>query len=156
MSLRITACADSIVTLGAIAGDLAKLAPPSEHTTPAGSPRTTPPTDLSPESSNLLGSLEEDTFRRLPSFISDADFIADDLPRNVDYLETHRQEGQPEAFNAFETVDLEGSAAPRRGIVSEVDGETIRLLDPDGLQIVEDYWSTLIAEQQREAEDRSV
>jgi hypothetical protein len=87
-------------------------------------------------------SLEEEVFgKQQPSIVSDADFIADDLPRNADYLESYRST-QPEPLNSFENVDLEGKARP--GVVLDVNGETITLLDPQGTQIVEDYWLTML------------
>lgn len=81
--------------------------------------------------------------------MGDADFVGDDLPQNFDYLHTYRPpSGPPEPLSTFETVELGPSLKP--GVISNVDGETIRLLDPQGIQIVEDYWSTVQAQKREE------
>lgn len=87
-------------------------------------------------------SLDEEAFgKQEPSIVSDADFIADDLPRNPDYLESHRPK-QPERLDSYESVNSDGKARP--GVISDVNGETITLLDPRGIEIVEDYWLSML------------
>lgn len=94
-----------------------------------------------------LAGLGDTTFseREPAAPTDDVDFADDaDLPRNPEFLDYQATGGRPvlESLSSFE--DLGGSSpAPRPGIISEVNGETIRLLHPGGLKLVEDYWQTL-------------
>lgn len=89
-----------------------------------------------------LDSLEEDAFKQQPSIVADADFIDDDLPRNTDFLRPTHPDVRPETLKSFEIVG-DTKSPFRPGLISDVEGETIRLLDPEGIQVVEDYWSSL-------------
>ena len=77
--------------------------------------------------------------------------IDDDLPTNPDYLDEHfgAAAGLREfSDEEFEESDDEGSfvatggEAPQ-GITSTFGGETIRILRPEGLRIIENYFETL-------------
>jgi autophagy-related protein 2 len=91
------------------------------------------------------GSIDEDTFRRLPDPISGMDLIEDDLPTNLDYLDaasrTKREAAGDgsEGLRAWQTEhdDLDNNLA------SEINGETIKILVPGPISLQEDYWDTL-------------
>lgn len=63
------------------------------------------------------------------------EILDDDVPANFDYLADALQQGS--------TVPLASDRDPSRDgegqVISDIDGETIRMLDPDGLQIIDDY-----------------
>lgn len=82
--------------------------------------------------------------------------ISDDLPTNLDYLDEsfgaaaglrELRDDDLDEFDVGETdtdrahTTAVGSQAT--GIVSSVGGETIKIIRPEGIQIVEDYYDTL-------------
>ena len=114
------------------------------------------PAVLSPipmHSSNLTSSLDESAFKSPPEIGPTPDMIYDDLPTNLDYLD--------ESFGAaaglreltdddLDEFDIRDIAAPSEqvkqastGVISSVGGETIRILQPEGINIVEGYYDDL-------------
>jgi autophagy-related protein 2 len=84
--------------------------------------------------------------------------INDDLPSNPDYLDVSF--GAAAGLRELEDDDLEmddpspsqviGRAKPPSypadtGVISSVGGETIKVLDPNGLHVVENFFNTLPA-----------
>ena len=84
--------------------------------------------------------------------------IYDDLPSNPDYLDVSF--GTAAGLRELDDDDLDMDDQSRseqmdstdspshsadNGVVSSVGGETIRLLDPVGLHVVENYFNTLPA-----------
>jgi autophagy-related protein 2 len=90
-------------------------------------------------------------FRRQPDVGPAPDLISDDLPTNPDYLELFSgsaglrelRDDDLEDFDTQELVAQENNLQPT-GLVSLIGGETIRLLRPEGLQIVEHHFDTLV------------
>jgi autophagy-related protein 2 len=84
--------------------------------------------------------------------------IFDDLPSNPDYLDVSF--GAAAGLRELDDDDLDMDDQSRsgqkggtdlpfsssdKGVISSVGGETIRLLDPNGLHIVENFFNTLPA-----------
>lgn len=74
------------------------------------------------------------------------DMINDDLPTNVYYLDDSfgaaagLREIRDDDLDDFENEKIASQASDDLTIVSRVGGETIKILDPQGLDIVEDYF----------------
>ena len=87
----------------------------------------------------------------MPEVGAAPDMIEDDLPTNPDYLDESfgaaaglRELGDDE----FDEDDVEAAYSPSgledpRGVTSVFGGETIRILRPEGIHIVENYFETL-------------
>jgi autophagy-related protein 2 len=84
--------------------------------------------------------------------------IYDDLPSNPDYLDVSF--GAAAGLRELDDDDLDmddqsrseqtggtdlPSSSAEKGVISSVGGETIRLLDPNGLHVVENFFNTLPA-----------
>ena len=104
------------------------------------------------DSPHHTASLDEQAFRRLPEVGAAPDMIEDDLPTNPDYLDEHfgAAAGLREfSDDEFEESDMESSyvqsdtAKDAKGATSAFGGETIRMLHPEGLRIIENYFETL-------------
>ncbi|KAG8881224.1 autophagy- protein 2 [Tulasnella sp. 331] len=104
---------------------------------------------------DLLASLEEDAFN-LPDVGLTGDMIYDDLPTNPDYLDSaYGASGGVDVLpeEAFEELSNgERSPGPETpipgtpeniGVLSNIGGETIRVLDESGLKIIDDYLDTV-------------
>lgn len=83
------------------------------------------------------------------------DMIYDDLPTNMDYLDESfgaaaglrelRDDDLDEFENDVEDEPISALATPgETGIVSRVGGETIKILQPEGIQVKEGYFDNLI------------
>jgi autophagy-related protein 2 len=84
------------------------------------------------------------------------DLISDDLPTNLDYLDASfgtaagLRELRDDDLNEFDVDDKAdidripySVGGPKTGIVSNIGGETIRILRPEGIRIVENYFDNL-------------
>ncbi|KAI0709250.1 hypothetical protein C8Q76DRAFT_654887 [Earliella scabrosa] len=151
--LRIHMCADTMGTLGAFIGDLSS-AFKSPNTGSVEPKRKREPANVSEKSASsrsLLASLDEQAFRRLPEVGAAPDMIEDDLPTNPDYLDEHF--GAAAGLREFSDDEFEESDPDSPSVVPEAErpqgatsaygGETVRILRPEGLHIVEDYFDTL-------------
>jgi autophagy-related protein 2 len=85
------------------------------------------------------------------------DLISDDLPTNLDYLDAsfgtaaglrELRDDDLDEFDLDDKADLEripySIGGPQTGIISSVGGETIKILRPDGIRIVENYFDSLL------------
>lgn len=65
------------------------------------------------------------------------EILDDDVPSNFDYLADALQQGSttPTLGRPHAQLDTQGQ------IISDIDGETIRMLDPRGLQIIDGFLS---------------
>ncbi|KAI0797999.1 hypothetical protein C8Q75DRAFT_709658 [Abortiporus biennis] len=147
LSLRLHLCADTATALTAFITSITSLfANPAEDSPPPERRRPTEVSERSRGQRSMLASLDEHAFRRLPEVGATADMIYDDLPTNPDYLD--------ESFSAAgglreltdDDLDDFGStfnATDQPGVISKYGGETIRILQPEGLQIIEHYYNTL-------------
>jgi len=103
-------------------------------------------------------SIDQHAFQRVPEVGAAPDMINDDLPSNPDYLDVSF--GAAAGLRELEDDDLEvddsnqsqvmGGAKPPSyladtGVISSVGGETIKVLDQNGLHAVENFFNTLPA-----------
>ena len=138
--LRITACADSLATVGALVEDFGRLLAAKDDSTRGA--------DTPPETAdiNVFGSVDEDAFNRLPDVISGADLIDDDLPTNLDYIDeaiktsvksSRKDPLNGEGLRSWYAGDTDAKLA------SEASGETIKILYNEPFELEEGYWASL-------------
>lgn len=94
----------------------------------------------------LLSSLDEEAFKTLPEVGAAPDMINDDLPNNPDYLD--ESFGAAAGFreirdDEFDEEDIPVSDLNAEGVISNVGGETIRMLFDSGINIVEHHFDNL-------------
>lgn len=94
----------------------------------------------------LLSSLDEEAFKAVPEVGAAPDMINDDLPSNPDYLD--ESFGAAAGFreirdDEFDEDDVPVSDNNVRGVVSNVGGETIRILSDSGIKIIEHHFDNL-------------
>lgn len=95
--------------------------------------------------------MDENAFRRrVPEVGAAPDMINDDLPTNLDYLDdafsttAGLRELPEDEFDEFEDNYVQSSDhIDNTGLVSRYGGETIRLLQQEGLHTVEHHFDTL-------------
>lgn len=140
VKVSVTACADSIASFGALAGDLPKLVPSS----PAPTEQRRRQMALD-QSIDVFGSIDLEAFNQAPDIVSGADMIEDDLPTNLDYLDHEARQSQKrpaidrktgETLRSWETPD-------EAFLVSESQGATIKVLMAEPFDDPPDYWETL-------------
>ncbi|KAJ7063368.1 hypothetical protein C8F01DRAFT_1209678 [Mycena amicta] len=147
MGLRLHLCADSLSSVAAFAKDLAK------SFTPTSESRNRPPRSyrlrLPLKLTEFPASVDDMAFNRVPEVGPPADMINDDLPTNMDYLDESfgaaagLRELRDEDLDDFDVDDATLDATSAPGLVSKVGGETIKMLRPQGLHIVEHHFDTL-------------
>jgi len=141
--VKVTACADSFASLGALAGDLAKLAPqkPEPATDAPKKPR---PMALD-QTIDVFASVDMSAFGQAPDIVSGADMIEDDLPTNLDYLDhaarqhmsaprTDKRTG--ETLRSWETTDDADH-------ITEGHHATIKVFMPEAFEQDAGYWDNL-------------
>ncbi|KAK8870012.1 hypothetical protein IAR55_000582 [Kwoniella newhampshirensis] len=137
VQIKVTACADSLATFAQLVSDLQKLLPPRQISTD----HVRSPISMD-QSVDILASVDEDAFNRIPDIVSGADMIDDDLPHNLDYLDhaLRRSGSVPtadsvtgESLRAWQTADGE----------AEIGAQTIKILFTDVFDMDEDYWESL-------------
>ncbi|KAI0721077.1 hypothetical protein C8T65DRAFT_601842 [Cerioporus squamosus] len=152
-NIRLHMCADTMGALGAFIGDLSSAfkPPATESSEPKTKREPANVSEKPPSSRGLLASLDEQAFRRLPEVGAAPDMIEDDLPTNPDYLDEHfgAAAGLRElSDDEFEESDpdspsvVPGVETPA-GVTSAFGGETIRMLHPEGIHVIENYFDTL-------------
>jgi autophagy-related protein 2 len=163
--LRITACADSLATLGALVGDVVSgmtgpkpyVVLASRHNIslinrPLAEPVQSPTSldqsvdvfgmsDYDKGTSLMPGSIEEDAFRQIPDISSGADLIEDDLPTNLDYLDTATRPRQGIATDRTTGESLRSWQATHDDGSADV-GETVKVL-LQHFEMDENYWDNL-------------
>jgi autophagy-related protein 2 len=101
-----------------------------------------------------LASVDEYAFKRIPEVGPAPDMINDDLPTNLDYLDESfgtaagLRELRDDDLDDFNTEDDVPPLTPelgahQTGVISRVGGETIKILRPEGIHIIEHYFDTL-------------
>ena len=100
---------------------------------------------------SLKASLDEHAFTRPPDLGTTADMINDDLPRNLDYLDSsYGLAGgvrvlQDDTFEFEEDEPSDLSTSPKSpGIISNLGGETIRILDDRGIHVTEGHFEKIL------------
>ncbi len=99
-------------------------------------------------------SLDEHAFRRrIPEVGPAPDFINDDLPSNLDYLDDSfsataglRELPSDDELDGFGSDDHSSEILVQNdqpGVIFKYGGETIRLLNPEGLHLIDNYFETL-------------
>lgn len=97
-----------------------------------------------------LASVEDLAFKRMPEVGPAPDMIFDDLPTNLDYLDESfgaaagLRELVDEDLDQFSDseVDIQTSFDDPH-ILSRIGGETIKVFDAKGLDVVEDYYTSI-------------
>ncbi|KAF8636724.1 hypothetical protein AX17_003527 [Amanita inopinata Kibby_2008] len=159
INLRIHLCADTVMAVTAFISDWQQTLQPQE-TKEKPAPRREPAIVSGRLTQpNLLSSVEEFAFRRLPEIGPAPDMINDDLPTNLDYLD--------ESFSAAAGLrelcdedlddfnyddDFEGGSGSSTGtnvtgVISRIGGETVKMMRSDNIQVVENYFDSLPAEE---------
>jgi autophagy-related protein 2 len=151
--IRVAACADSLASLGPLAADLAKLAPKpvpepssttSEHPPSAKDKGKRRATALE-QTIDVFASIDLDAFGQPPVDIgAGADMIEDDLPTNLDYLDTAARQHAAaprvdrktgETLRSWETTDDVMHIAEG--------GATIKVFLPDAFEDAPGYWDAM-------------
>jgi autophagy-related protein 2 len=106
----------------------------------------------------LKASVDEHAFKRIPEVEPGPDMINDDLPTNLDYLDESfgtaagLRELRDDDLDDFDTKEQEigqmtpTTSAAQLGIISKIGGETIKILRPEGIQIIDNYFDYLPSE----------
>ncbi|KAI9509642.1 hypothetical protein F5148DRAFT_1148156 [Russula earlei] len=107
-------------------------------------------------SNELAYSIDQQAFQSVPEVGAAPDMIYDDLPSNPDYLDVSFGAAaglrelndddiamdDPCETERTDNADLL-SYPTGHGVISSVGGETVKLLDPTGLHVVENFFNTL-------------
>jgi len=81
-----------------------------------------------------LASIDDAAFKKIPTMGSAADMIDDDLPTNLEYLDDSYSASA--GLREFDDEDLDD--------IGPVDSkETIKILRPEGLNVIEHHFDTL-------------
>ncbi|KAJ4487878.1 hypothetical protein J3R30DRAFT_861953 [Lentinula aciculospora] len=154
LGLRLHLCADTMSAIGVFISDLiTALKPPSEHQTPKPKRKPMVISEDQHNTGGIMSSVDNSAFKRVPEIGPAADMIYDDLPRNLDYLDESfgaaggLRELREEDLNDFEDDEevfpMSSSDDDLGGVVSRVGGETIRMLRPGGLEVVDNHFDNL-------------
>ncbi|KAJ6496744.1 hypothetical protein C8R47DRAFT_1115401 [Mycena vitilis] len=147
IGLRLHLCADSLTAVTEFAKDLMSSFKPISEEDLSPKPRPAPAVVLQLTSHEaLMASVDDLAFKRVPEVGPPPDMINDDLPTNMDYLD--------ESFGAaaglrelrdedLDDFDVDDSLEPAAGLVSKVGGETVKMLRPQGLRVVEHHFDNL-------------
>ncbi|KAG6376342.1 hypothetical protein JVT61DRAFT_2325 [Boletus reticuloceps] len=150
VGLRICLCADTISALTSLITSMTRSSSDNADTSLSRSTSRTPTTIISNRKHDMTASLDEHAFRLIPEVGSTADMISDDLPANQDYLDASfgtaagLRELRDDDLEDFDIEEQTGHSTPvmgQLGIVSNVGGETVRILKP--FSFVEHYFNTI-------------
>ncbi|KAJ7097870.1 hypothetical protein B0H15DRAFT_823078 [Mycena belliarum] len=153
VGLRLHICADSLTAVTEFAQDLASSFKPPDDEEFISKPKPEPALVSKPKSHEaLMASVDDLAFKRVPEVGPPPDMINDDLPTNLDYLDESfgaaaglrelRDEDLYD-FDVDDALDRNSLTSGAPGIVSKVGGETVKMLRPEGLHIVEHYFDNL-------------
>ena len=94
--------------------------------------------------------MDDEAFRQLPDLTSGLDLVEDDLPNNLDYLDSTAARqvkgadaAHKEGMQSWETEHDEYAAPAESMFAAEVKGETVKILVDGPVELVEHYWETL-------------
>ena len=93
--------------------------------------------------------MEDLKFKQVPEVGPAPDFIDDDLPTNEEYLDNAfgaaagLREMTEEDLDEFDDKEIQDGMEDDPNLISKVGGETIKIFDPQGIDIVEDYFLTI-------------
>ena len=151
--LSLSLCADSLASVTALIADLAPPKPPVDHEASEGA-RPTQRLPIQRSSADLLASVDGAAFAQARAVPEAPEDLDDDVPTNLDYLAEALQQGSTSPCAAGPDRKSPGD---RAGVViSDVEGETIRMLDPKGIHILDDYLADPRVDPAQEAEQNPV
>ncbi|KAL4267314.1 Autophagy-related protein 2 [Pleurotus pulmonarius] len=157
IGIRIHLCADTLTAITAFASDLTSTFNPPGKQPPQKRRR---PSILSKDRTQpVFSTVEEHAFNVNPEVGPAIDMIHDDLPTNVYYLDEHfgsaagLRELRDDDLDDFDGGDDIVSGGPvdvsltlrNTGVTSDVGSETVKMLQPQGINIVENYYDSLPA-----------
>ncbi|KAK7054763.1 autophagy-related protein 2 [Paramarasmius palmivorus] len=152
LRLRLHLCADTMSAVTVFISDLVSAFSPEvkdQRPKPKRRPKVISHEQTEPNE-NMLSSVDDLAFKRVPQIGPAPDMIYDDLPTNPDYLDESfgaaagLREMRDEDLDDFDDNDIVPSTSGDvPGLVSKVGGETIRMLRPEGLRIVDNYFENL-------------
>lgn len=142
MKIKLHACADTLSAFTAFIGSMTK----EEHVEVVSKP--SPVRIDTPRNENLLASLDEEAFSRLPSLGPTADMINDDLPTNPDYLDvSYGTAGGLREIDDNDLLDFENEPKINvGGVISNFGGETVRMLNDKGITIIDQFFENIVPE----------
>ncbi|BGP20882.1 autophagy-related protein 2 [Rhodosporidiobolus nylandii] len=140
--LEAALCADTLSSVTRFAEDWTLALATKSEAVPSPPPQPTtrrPPRQK--RSSDLLASVDPAAFERAPALQDLPEILDDDVPTNLDYLsEALNQTSLPAKQHRRTSSLVDSTRSEGQGhVVSDVDGETIRMLKPQGLDIIDDY-----------------
>ncbi|KAG6814394.1 hypothetical protein H0H92_010980 [Tricholoma furcatifolium] len=154
--LKVHLAADSLSAVTAFADDFGSIFRPPEEERQVQVKLDRKPAMVSQGSSGngLMASVDDTAFRRIPEVGPPPDMIYDDLPTNMDYLDESfgaaagLRELRDDDLDEFEVdepqpPDHTDIVTDGTGVVSRVGGETIKLLHPEGIKVVENFFDTI-------------
>ncbi|KAF9472211.1 hypothetical protein BDN70DRAFT_887253 [Pholiota conissans] len=148
--LRLHLCADSLIVVTMLSQDLRKLFERPEAKPKLSNRNPAVVGRFETESTTIMSSVEDLAFKKIPEIGPAADMIYDDLPTNMDYLDESfgaaagLRELVDEDFDDFEDREIDVKTNTDDSyIISSVGGETVKLFDPQGLDLVEDYYPSI-------------
>ncbi|KAF8559774.1 hypothetical protein OG21DRAFT_1503004 [Imleria badia] len=162
IGLQIHLCADTISALINLITNMTGTSGDDGHDRPPRLTSRTPNTITGDRKHDMTASLDEHAFRLIPEVGNTADMISDDLPVNQDYLDVSfgtaagLRELRDDDLEDFDMEEQTGRNSPvigQLGIVSNVGGETVRILKP--FSFVEHYFDTISPGTARDSDSRS-
>ncbi|KAF8590435.1 hypothetical protein K439DRAFT_1657242 [Ramaria rubella] len=155
IKVKLHACADTIPAIGSFTSSVGSTFYSSAE---EPSPRVPTATSLSTpdrRKQDVFASVDEHAFKGVLDLGPAPDMVGDDLPTNLDYLDASfgaaaglRELRDDDLFD-FESDKLDLSrntpvtARGAEGLISNLGGETIRMLDPQGIHFVEGYFENI-------------
>lgn len=107
------------------------------------------PPSITKDHADFSGSIDEDTFRRLPDPNSGMDLMEDDLPNNLDYLDStarHVKQDSADTTEGLRSWQTEyDDHLGGHHLSAEINGETIKILVKEVFDYQVDYWENLPA-----------
>ncbi|OAX41967.1 hypothetical protein K503DRAFT_832684 [Rhizopogon vinicolor AM-OR11-026] len=150
VALRVHLCADTIAALAGYIGDFTSIFKAHSPEKPAASHKKVLASLIHrPPEQGMMASLDEQAFKRIPDVGTAADMINDDLPKNLDYLDEDfgsaagLRELRDDDLDDFdvEEYDRRSPVPGEIGVVSNVGGETIRVIKP--IRPIEHYYDMI-------------
>ncbi|GLB34893.1 putative autophagy-related protein 2 CAD motif containing protein [Lyophyllum shimeji] len=148
-------CADSLAAVTAFGEDLGTVFyPPAEERKPKTKKRPTMVSEQTQAASGLMASVDDLAFKRVPEVGPPPDMVSDDLPTNMDYLDEsfgaaaglrELRDDDLDEFDVDESLPEYAypTTASETCVISRVGGETVKMLRPEGIQVIEDYFDNL-------------
>ncbi|GAA6043292.1 hypothetical protein JCM8097_003040 [Rhodosporidiobolus ruineniae] len=139
----VSLCADSIGSVSRFAEDWANVAAfKGKERHPGSKTTSTRRVPARKTSKDLLASVDPAAFEHAPSVHDLPEILDDDVPSNIDYLADALNQTSFKPRNARRgSSSSTAGTKPQGELISEVDGETIRMLSPRGIEVVDDWFA---------------